>query len=321
MSVKRAERLFNIIGLLRSGRGFSSSELARAVGVSKRTIYRDILDLSGIVPVYFDDGYRLLSDSYLSHLAFTRDELLALKLGIEVAPLTGSSHWAGAAQSALGKIQEHIDRRYGVDTAATDSFSVHVSAYTLDDNTVRALRVLEEAVGARRTVEIKYHTMARDAVGVRAVNPYGLTFRRHSWYLVAWCHMRREERIFRLDRVLAVKMTSKRFERPADFSVEGFFANAWEVYASGKETDVRLAFERRAAQIAEPALRGRGKFEPEDGGMMIFKGRVPVSDEFVRWLLSFAGDVEVLTPASLRDAVKTNLSEAAEQYRGGNSEQ
>jgi predicted DNA-binding transcriptional regulator YafY len=229
MTTKRTERLFLLVNLLRSGRGYTAPELAELLGVSPRTIYRDVVDLSSVVSVYYDGGYRLLTEEYVANLSFTRDELLALRLAVQLPPLAQASHLVAAARSALAKVDEQLDRRFGGDAGFDRSFSVHVAAHPLNPRMVRILRTLEDAVRTRRRVTITYYTLSRDATMARAVDPYGLSFRRHSWYLVGYCLLRREVRVFRLDRISRVKLTEDRFDRPEGFGVEKFFADAWEV--------------------------------------------------------------------------------------------
>lgn len=312
MTTKRAERFFHLIGILKSGRGYTSAELAKMLGVSQRTIFRDIVDLSSLVSIYYDDGYRLLTETSIANVALTRDELLALRLGVRIPPLRASSHLAAATRSALVKLDEILERRFG-QPWDDDAISVDVSAYSLSAEATKVLEVLEEAVRKHFAVVIHYYTLSRNEETKRTVDPYGLTFRRHSWYLVGWCHLRRAERVFRLDRVLKVEKTGRTFQRPASFSLEKFFADAWEVYASGKIINVKLRFSPFLGPVVKPALAPRGSFRAAAEGLL-FEGRVPASDEFCRWLLTFGEDVEVLAPPELRQDVARRLEAAAALY-------
>jgi predicted DNA-binding transcriptional regulator YafY len=304
-----------MISILRTGRGYTGAELADVMGVSQRTVYRDVVDLSGLVPIYYDDGYRLLSDTFLANLTFTREELVALKLGVQMQALAEASHLGAATQSVLAKIDEQLERRFQGEADDGDVISVHVKAHPMGEKTVRVLRDLEDAVRRRLTVEFSYYTLSRNEKTKRTVDPYGLTFRRHSWYLVGYCHLRHQARVFRLDRISSVTATSHKFERPKGFSLEEFFADTWEVFASGPMADVVLRFSRHAEFIARPTLGGRGEFNLErKGNKIVFRGEVPVTDEFVRWLLTLGENVEVLEPAELRDRVASRHRSAAELY-------
>ncbi len=304
MTVKRAERLFHLTNILRSGQGYSAGQLAKMSGVSIRTLYRDVVDLSVLVPIYYDKGYRLLDESYHANLAFTRDEMLAIKLGMKMAPLAEASHLAAAARSALGKIEDQLAFRFGADRVPAEVISFHVSADPLTTQNLRVLKTLENAIQENRVVRIKYHAPYRDERTERDVHPYGLTFRNRTWYLVGHCCLRATVRIFRVDRILAVDATAKHFPPPKSFSLEKFFADSWEVYGPGESAQVRIRFTAQLAAAVKPVLARRGEFLPEPKTKAVmFEGKVPVSEEFVRWVLTLGGDAEVLSPPALREAV------------------
>jgi predicted DNA-binding transcriptional regulator YafY len=114
MTIGRAERLLHMVNILRSGKGYSASELAQALGVSERTIYRDVVDLSQQVPIYYDRGYRLLREWHLAGMAFTRDELLSLKLALDRdSTPAGPRCSAGKLRAALAKIDDQLWERFG----------------------------------------------------------------------------------------------------------------------------------------------------------------------------------------------------------------
>jgi predicted DNA-binding transcriptional regulator YafY len=114
MTKHRAERLFHMVNILRTGRGYHASELAEVLGVSVRTIYRDVVDISGQVPIYYDRGYRVLREARLANMAFTRDELLSLKRALEAAGLPLCPyHFPGGLQAALNKINDQLSGRFG----------------------------------------------------------------------------------------------------------------------------------------------------------------------------------------------------------------
>jgi predicted DNA-binding transcriptional regulator YafY len=314
MSVKRAERLFHLISILRTGRGYTGTELADATGVSRRTVYRDVVDLSYLVPIYYDEGYRLLPEGFLANLAFTCEELLALKLGMQIQALAEGSHLGAATKSARAKIEEQLARRNHSRDASSDSVTVHVKAHPLEKGAVRTLRIIENAVRNCETLGFNYYSLSRNHTTKRTVDPYGLTFRRHSWYLVGYCHLRSSVRVFRPDRISSVKTTRRKFERPEDFSIEQFYADSWEVFASEQKATVVLRFDKRTEAIAKPMLNGRGEFTGGDRNPITFKGEIPVSDEFCRWLMTLGRNVEVVAPKELREKVAAHHREAAAHY-------
>lgn len=114
MTKRKAERLFHMVNILRTGKGYHASELAEVLGVSKRTIYRDVVDLSEQVPIYYDRGYKLLRERHLAEMAFTRGELLSLKQALETAYFAVRRYDSPAKlQAALNKINNQLLGRFG----------------------------------------------------------------------------------------------------------------------------------------------------------------------------------------------------------------
>jgi predicted DNA-binding transcriptional regulator YafY len=109
MKRKKAERLFCLANLLCSGKGYRAAELAEVLGVSERTIYRDVVDLSDLVPIYYDKGYRVMREFRPADTAFTRRELLAMKLVFKTMELVGGNGFlTPIMRAALSKIENRI---------------------------------------------------------------------------------------------------------------------------------------------------------------------------------------------------------------------
>ena len=109
MSRKKAERLFCLANLLSSGKGYRAAELAEVLGVSERTIYRDVVDLSDLVPIYYDNGYRVMREFRPADTAFTRRELLAMRFVFRTMELVGGDGFlTPIMRAALSKIENRI---------------------------------------------------------------------------------------------------------------------------------------------------------------------------------------------------------------------
>jgi predicted DNA-binding transcriptional regulator YafY len=114
MKRKKAERLFCLANLLCSGKGYRAAELAEVLGVSERTIYRDVVDLSDLVPIYYDKGYRVMREFRPTDAAFTRRELLAMRLVFKTMELVGGNGFlTPIMRAALSKIENRISDSSG----------------------------------------------------------------------------------------------------------------------------------------------------------------------------------------------------------------
>ncbi len=199
--MRRADRLFRIVQALRGGRLRTARQLAETLEVSERTIYRDIVDLQASgVPVEGASGYGyVMADGYeMPPLMFSRDEVVALVAGARLIRAFGGLAMAQAAEEALVKIAAVLPE---AERHRADAVKIHaLTTEPLSDETRALIDRLEAATDARDRMELAY----RDAEGaetLRIVRPLGLGFWGKVWTLLAWCEMREDFRMFRLDRI------------------------------------------------------------------------------------------------------------------------
>lgn len=199
--MRRADRLFQIVQMLRGGRLTTARQLSEALEVSERTIYRDIADLIGSgVPIDGEAGvgYLMRGGYDLPPLMFSRDEIVALVAGARLIRAWGGFDMAKAAEEALVKIDAVLPE------AERDRASaVQIHAFQmpdLDDATRHRLDEVERAIEARRRLVLDYAD--KDGTETkRCVRPLGLWFWGKVWTLVGWCELREDFRMFRMDRI------------------------------------------------------------------------------------------------------------------------
>ncbi len=178
----------------------TAARLAEKLEVSERTIYRDIADLQGSgVPVEGEAGigYVLRQGYELPPLMFTRDEIMSLEAGARLIRAWGGASMARAAQEALIKIEAVLPdslrhRRHEVE--------VHAFPSGMSDETRQCIDQIERAVNERQRVTLHYEDAQGDQSN-RVVRPLGLWFWGKVWTLVAWCELRNDFRMFRIDRI------------------------------------------------------------------------------------------------------------------------
>ncbi|MFT4976075.1 MAG: putative DNA-binding transcriptional regulator YafY [Myxococcota bacterium] len=219
--MRRADRLFQIVQLLRARRMLTAEQLAEHLRVSKRTIYRDIQDLQGSgVPVRGEAGvgYCLERGYDLPPMTFNTAELEALVSGIRVMEAWGDANMADAARSALMKIEAVLPRGLREVLIQTPIYAPTVHwAETATAN----MTLLREAIHARSKLQLSY-VGGDGSASERVVCPVGLYFWGRTWSLAAWCELRDDWRSFRLDRVNSLSMLADRFD-----DVDGITAAAF----------------------------------------------------------------------------------------------
>ena len=232
--MRRAERLFRLIDRLRPGRLTTARALAEALEVSERTIYRDIahLQASG-VPIEGEAGlgYLMREGFDLPPLMFTRDEAIALGVGARMVRTWGGAAMARGAGSALEKITAILP-----DPLRRQAEAFRFEAWTtrpLEDRTRATIDVVQSAIQSPQRLALAY----RDDAGTgsdRIVRPLGLWFWGTVWTVVAWCELRQDFRMFRLDRILSAVPAGPYQPEPGQ-GLDAFHASQREVEAHGPD--------------------------------------------------------------------------------------
>jgi predicted DNA-binding transcriptional regulator YafY len=199
--VRRADRLFRLVQLLRRSRLLTAQRIAQELEVSERTVYRDIRDLalSG-VPIRGEAGvgYALDHGFDLPPLMFSEDEIEALVLGARVVQGTADPQLARAADSVLAKVEMVLPDRLRSRVSTSPLMVPHLSR-------APNLGILRLGIRERRRARFDYVDL-RDAHSSRTVRPLGVAFWGKVWTLAAWCETRNAFRGFRLDRMSDVRL-------------------------------------------------------------------------------------------------------------------
>jgi predicted DNA-binding transcriptional regulator YafY len=315
--MSKYDRLLHLLNLLRSSNNLKAVDLARKCEVSERTIYRDIMSLSSAnIPIYFDDGYKLLTDAFLPPLNFSLEEYLLLKLGLNSSPMSVNTPLGKSAKKIIAKIDSSLSPE--VKNRLGDlGDPLRINLKTTGDFSKLSLifNLIEQSILSKRTVGLDYESL-ESGKGSREVDPYALVFKRHSWYLLGFCHHRQETRTFRLNRIKKVTLTDRSFERKSDFSVEEFFRDSWEIY-QGKLTEVKLRFFGKAVKVIESGPHHPSEIiTREKDGSLLYSVKVKGTEEISRWILGFGEMVEVLEPEDLRESIRNTIQKMQKLYSG-----
>jgi predicted DNA-binding transcriptional regulator YafY len=211
--MRRADRLFRIVQMLRSGRLKTAHALAERLQVSERTIYRDVRDLQlAGQPIEGEAGvgYTLRRDFDLPPLMFTPEELTALVLGARLVKAWGGAESVIAASSALARIEAVLPPELA---ARLDAIALYAPGFKMPAAQRRLLDQLHAACLGRTVLEFSYTRLGEEASHAewRIVRPLALAFWSGVWTLAAWCETRNDFRNFRLDRIEALTVTTRSF--------------------------------------------------------------------------------------------------------------
>lgn len=209
--MRRADRLFQIVLLLDRGRAVTARELAEALQVSERTIYRDVADLgrSG-VPISGEAGvgYLMRPGYRLPPLMFDAEELAALALGSRMVRSWADPALGRAAERALVRIESVLPQALRQDPARD---ALLVPGFHVPEAMRAPMAALRASIAAHRKVRLAY-TRADGLASQRVIHPLGLVFWGETWTLGAWCELRGGFRSFRLDRIAGLTPLDEAFD-------------------------------------------------------------------------------------------------------------
>ena len=223
--MRRADRLFQIVQLLRSRRTVTARWLAVELEVSERTVYRDIQDLSRSgVPVHGEAGvgYALLAGYELPPMTFTPEEITALVAGARMVERWTDPELAAAARAAIRKIEAVVPSTMREKLQSTMIFAGPRFA----QEPPNWLGPIRRAIDERLKLSISY-VRSDGAASERTIAPLALYFWGSKWILGAWCDKRQDYRAFRPDRIVDLNTLAETFELSDDgISLQAFLRSA-----------------------------------------------------------------------------------------------
>jgi len=219
--MRRADRLFQIVQILRNRRLVTAKALAERLEVSERTIYRDIqvLSLSGI-PIEGEAGvgYALRHGLDIPPIMFSAAELEALVVGARMVKTWGGTELGRSAQSVLDKVAAVVPAELRDRLDRSKLFALRFSRR--DDLDV-TLDICRKALDEKHVLQIDYRR-GDGEFSQRRIRPLGLYFWGNVWTLVGWCELRGDFRNFRLDRIELARVLDETFSEDPGQTLQDF---------------------------------------------------------------------------------------------------
>lgn len=308
--------------LMRAKEGKTVSDLADELACRQRTIYRDLeaLQFAGF-PIYNarkngKKSWGLLDtvkDAFPIPLSLT--ELLALYFSRDMMKVLENTYFYDAIESFFNKIKTTLSPEYvRYLTRISDSLSVNPLPYKDYGEYQAIISQLNEAVLKSRQVVIDYFSMSRKAPTKRKVAPYKLWFFDGIFYLIAHCSLRKEVRIFAVDRIRDLETTDDTFNMPEDFDPDRLMQDSFGIYL-GEPVQVKIHFDADVAgYIAEKIWHANQKIEHRKDGSLILSLQVAGIDEIRHWVMRWGAKAKVLEPQSLKNAISAEAKAMCKHY-------
>ena len=297
--------------LISSHTGKSAAELADELDCHPRSVYRDLeaLQAAGF-PLYTErvEGKNLWSilDTLKHHIPipFTFTELLSLYFSCDLMKFLQSTVFHDSLESLFQKIRttippESIKFLKTVQETVFVSQKQHKQYSTFKE----IIKSVNDAALRRKTLEMIYFTMGRKKKTKRKVDPYRILFFNGTFYIIGFCHLRKDVRTFALDRIKLVHVTDENFVVPADFSLDSYMGSAFGV-VRGVPGKIKIWFSPEVAgYIQERTWHESQAIHPQKDGSIIFEADVAQTPELISWIMSWGARAEVFEPKSLKDEI------------------
>lgn len=216
-------RVLTVLELLQAYGRLSGKALASRLEVDTRTVRRYIVMLQDMgVPIESERGrdghYSLAKGFKLPPMMFTTDEALALALGLQVIRHIGMSHTPVAIEGTWAKLSRVLPRDIGAQLdALMQSLIIELGMTDTPSMDEGLLATLSIAIQQQVQVNLQYEAFSGELTQ-RAFNPYRVVYRGARWYVVGYCHLRQDVRVFRLDRIRKAHIMDVSFPPPpSDF--------------------------------------------------------------------------------------------------------
>ena len=317
---ERLNRMLLMVPFLARKEGASVNELCRKFEIDQATLMQDLdtLQMCG-VPDYspadlmewsLEDGRArmIFADYFKRPLNLTRQEALSLFVAGSALIRSGVFPESGALESALGKIELLLSEESKVKLEEViERVEVEMRAY---DGTMRG--IIDLGLEKGMNLQLDYWSFSRDEMTHREVEPVSLVCSRGFWYLVAWCHVSEDFRLFRLDRIASVELT--------DHPVANRIRESFDIprvvgeYKPGKKSHrVKLLFAGRQGRRIVEEWPAAEVTERGDGSVYV-ELRTRNLEWLATYLLRFGGNVSVEGPRELRKMVEQKANTLLEAY-------
>jgi len=316
-------RQWKLVNLLSGRLGRSLDQLAAELGVTKRTIQRDIAVLETRFPVFTDerDGvifWRIMDSTQdAGGLAFTLPELVALYFSRDLLQVLRGSPMQQAIESAIEKIGAHLPASgHDLVRRLTKQTSVSASGWKDYSKSALTIQALERAIRHRLTVTFVHKPLNAPDERTRSVDPYRLWYKDGGLYVIGHDHTKQALRTFAVERIRRVATTNQHFSVPDDFDFDCYTETAFSVHG-GEPQLVRIRFSaEQAPYVLERTWHGSQRAIPQEDGSLILEIEVGNLWEVKRWLIGWGADAEVLEPVGLREDCLADLRKLMVKYQG-----
>lgn len=294
--------------------------LAKLLDVSSKTIQRDIdfMKYEYDSPIEFDNvrkGYYYTDNKYrLNPLSIDASDFLAIAVTEKVLEQYKDSPYSKHFRKFYEKLSYLFDNKITISAKDLDniiSFQIG-PVRKVDEKTMEKLNV---ALKSNRRIKIKYFTAYSGMSKEREVDPYHMTNHQGDWYVIAYCLLAKEIKVFAVSRIQEINLTNKFYEIPSDFNIKEYFKGSFGIYESKEVYYIRLLITGDSVgYVKEKQWHESQKITEQKDGSIILEMKVNNLTEIMFWILSLGKDCKVMEPKELKEIIVSELKGALKNY-------
>ncbi|MDR3333916.1 MAG: WYL domain-containing protein [Treponema sp.] len=317
-------RILFIDEAIRSGRYPNSESLSRELEVSSRTVQRYIEFLRDTygAPLEYDHqkrGYYYTKPNFfIKSILLTEGELFSLALFGPLLEQYRQTPLEKNLQDIFEKITASLPSNISVDASLLSS-NISFIPDPLVTIEPRSFQAVFTALRIRKTLAFEYRSLADTAYEKREADPYHAICQRGNWYIIGYCHTRKENRLFSCSRIRNASVTKRLFTVPSDFNPCRYFDKQIGVWASSRTPfTVELLFENEIGTYAiERQWHETQTVRQNKDGSVYVKFTTTQMPEVLRLVLGQGHTVRVLNPPELIVLVKAETKKVRQMYEKG----
>tara|TARA_B100000809_G_scaffold212553_1_gene216578 strand:+ start:1222 stop:2193 length:972 start_codon:yes stop_codon:yes gene_type:complete len=320
----RTERLYKIDQLLNERRAVAMDILEEELGISKSTVTRDLEYMRDRLnaPIIWDRALRgyVFDHSQpgaqryaLPGLWFNDQEIFALLTMYQLLSNLGN----GLLTPHINPLLARLTMLLGSQEDSADEIRNRIRILHMASRTERpeSFEIVASGTIKRKRLQFVYRARYNDRGKERRVSPQRLVHYRDNWYLDGWCHLSKGLRTFSIDRISEAKILEQKSKDVSEKTLHRELAGGYGIFSGKADKRAKLRFSPRQARwVASENWHPKQSGQFEKGGYYLLEFPYSNDTELVMDILKYGSGVEVISPSTLRNAVKRQLKAAVSQY-------
>lgn len=314
-------RLLQIDEEIRSGKFPNATSLSKKIEVSSRTIQRDIEYMRDMynAPIEFDaykNGYYYTEENfYIKSVPLSEGELFSVALFDQLLEQYRNTPLENDLRSVFKKIEMSLPNKITLDSSFLQNQTTFIPDQMGTINPENFSKIFS-ALKNRHVLDFEYRPLQKTTWMTRRINPLHAVCQKGNWYVMGFCHDKKDIRVFNFSRMQNVTESKEEFDIPEDFNPDKYFDKEIGIWLSAtKKYTVELLISAEIGTFAlERSWNKNQKIEQREDGSVWVSFETTQLPEVKRWVLGQGKTVKVLNPPELIEQVREEVAAVLGMY-------